>query len=182
MRQLWSELWWLTLVRGLVAVVFGLAILLWPELAVRLLMLAFGIYAIVDGVLSAGFALRTRVDDAWVPTLLYGLGSIALGLFALFYTEQAARVLLILVGLWALVSGVSGVVGAWRQRRRIQGEWVVMLVGALVTAFGVLVFLRPEMGATALLLYLGIAAIVIGLIQLFMAWRLRRVTNELGGA
>lgn len=182
MRQLWSELWWLTLVRGLVAIAFGIAILFWPEVAIRLMMIAFGIYAVVDGVLSIGFALRTRMDDAWIPVLLYGVASVALGLFAIFFTEQAARVLLLLVGLWALVSGITGVVGAWRQRRQIQGEWIVLLVGAVVTAFGVVVFVRPEIGAQVLLLYLGIAAVVIGLIQLFMAWRLRQVTNELGGA
>jgi uncharacterized membrane protein HdeD (DUF308 family) len=52
MDQLFSKFWWSFVVRGVVAVLFGLILILWSGLSLDLLVLTFGIFALVQGVLS----------------------------------------------------------------------------------------------------------------------------------
>jgi uncharacterized membrane protein HdeD (DUF308 family) len=112
--------------------------------------LALGLYALVDGLfaIAAAIASRTRTGDWWI-VLLQGVLGVGVGLATLFYPIVTALVLLWYVAAWAVVVGGLQVYAAIRLRREISFEWWLALGGVASVAFGIVLVLRPVQGAVA---------------------------------
>ena len=115
--------WWLLALRGMVAVLFGLAALAWPGATLTALVLLFGAYALVDGLLAVIVSLldRNEFDHAWV-LLLKGLAGIATGGLILLWPSVAAQALVYLIAAWAILTGALEVVAAVDLRNMVEGE------------------------------------------------------------
>ena len=136
--------WWTLALRGLVAVMFGIAALVWPQPTLELLVMVFGAVMLVDGVLAlvAGSAARW-----WAPALV-GVVEIIIGAATLISPATAGLILLALIAAWAVTTGILQVMVAVQLRREIDNEWLVALGGILSIAFGAFVVLFP--GASAI--------------------------------
>jgi uncharacterized membrane protein HdeD (DUF308 family) len=115
--------WWLLALRGMVAVLFGLAALAWPGATLRALVLLFGAYALVDGLLALIVSRldRHEFDHGWV-SLLKGLAGIAIGVLALLWPSVTAQTLVYLIAAWAILTGAFEVVAAVDLRNVVEGE------------------------------------------------------------
>jgi len=164
--------WWTVVLRGIAAIVFGLLSLFVPGVAFLSLVLLFGIYAIIDGVLALSLGFR----EAAAPRggmVVRGLVSIVAGLVALIWPGISAFVLLLVIASWAIVSGILEIVMAVRMRKQLEHEWLLGIEGGLAIAFGVLLFLSPLAGAIVLGLWVGAYALVIGGMLVGTGLRLR---------
>src|SRR5579864_143015 len=110
--------WWVVALRGLAAIIFGILAFIWPAITLAVLILFFGAYAIVDGVLALYAAWQSHGKNAWVP-LLEGVLGILAGLVAFFAPGITAFALLIVIAAWAILTGVMEVVAAISLRRVI---------------------------------------------------------------
>lgn len=168
--------WWVLAVRGGAAVLFGLVALIWPGITVLALVLLFGAYALVDGVLALYAALAGRPEAegrrGWL--VLEGVAGVLAAIGAAVWPGITALVLLYLIAAWALVTGVAEIVAAIRLRREIQGEWLMALSGVLSVVFGLLAFFFPAAGALAVVWLIATYAIVFGVVLLVLAFRLQR--------
>lgn len=175
MNETLLRYWWMLALRGGIAVAFGLLALLLPGLTLLSLIALFAAYAMFGGAVWVVGAIHNRkVDDHWWVLLMAGLAGIGAGLIALVHPALTALVLILLIGANALVTGVLDIVIAVRLRRRIQGEWLLVLSGVASIVFGVVVFLYPlNAGALALVWLVGIYAIATGLLLLALALRVR---------
>lgn len=162
--------------RAVLAVAFGLVALLWPQLTLLALTLAFGVYAILDGVASVVDAVRHRRRSRWWLGLLGGLASVAAGVVALIWPGITAVAFAILVGIWAVVTGLVELATAFRLRHAGGRIWLLALAGALSVVAGVVILLWPEAGALGLALVLGVFAVVYGATLAALAVMMRRVT------
>jgi uncharacterized membrane protein HdeD (DUF308 family) len=171
--------WWALMLRGVVAVAFGILVLAWPGLAFATLLALFGVFCLVDGFLgvSAVVSGHSTHEHRWLY-LLWALVSIGAGLAALLVPGITALALLFYIGAWAVASGVLQVVAAIQLRREIDGEWLLLLSGIITVAFGVLLFARPGAGAMAMLAFLGAFAIVSGVALLFFGIRARQFARH----
>jgi uncharacterized membrane protein HdeD (DUF308 family) len=162
---------WLLVLRGVVAIAFGVLAILWPGVTLLALALLFGAYVLVDGVLTMIGAFRRR-DGATQRTayILIGLLSIAAGAVALLWPGVTALVLVVLVGAWAVVTGLLAIVAA----TRAPNGWLPIVVGVASIVAGILIFMNPRAGAFALALLIGVYAIVAGVLRLAESWRLAR--------
>jgi uncharacterized membrane protein HdeD (DUF308 family) len=143
--------WWMAALRGTLAVIFGVAAFVWPGMTFEVLVLLFGAYAFVDGVLVLGFGLVVAGDgEQWWPLVLSGILGIGLGVVTFARPETMALALVYVVGFWAIVTGLLEIVAAIRLRDVVSGEWLMGLSGALSIIFGVLVVAQPNAGALAL--------------------------------
>ena len=149
-------------VRAVLAVAFGLVALLWPDLTLLALSLAFGVYALLEGVASVVDALRHRRRSRWWLGLLGGLASVAAGVVALVWPGITAVAFAILVGVWAVVTGLVELARAFRLRQAGGRIWLLALAGALSVAAGVVILLWPGAGALGLALVLGVFAVAYG--------------------
>jgi uncharacterized membrane protein HdeD (DUF308 family) len=167
--------WWLVLLRGIAAIVFGLLAWAWPGVTLVTLVLFWGAYALVDGVaaLIGGWKTKDAGKPMWTVVLV-GIVGIAAGIFTFLQPGVTAIALLILIAVWAIVQGVFEISAAIRLRKEIQNEWLLILSGALSVAFGVLMILNPGAGAIALLWLIGAFAVAYGALLVVLSFKLKR--------
>jgi len=167
--------WWVFLVRGLVAIVFGLVALAWPGATLVTLVLFYGVFALIDGVFAVIAAVRGKGDTGsrwWLAFV--GLLGIVAGLVTYFSPGLTALALLVVIGICALMYGVVEIVGAIRLRKEIDNEWMLIIHGALAALFGIIVLVRPGAGALALIWLIGAFAILSGVLLLAFAFTLKK--------
>ena len=166
--------WWALLVRGIVGIGVGIFAMLLPEVFFTVLVLCFGAWALVDGVMNIATAVRdARGERGWWMLLLSGVAGVLAGIAAFVAPAATALILLYVMAGWAVVTGVLAITAAVRLRREVTGEWLLALSGALSIAFGVLVMLEPVAGALAVVLVIGAYAFVSGLVLFALGIRLR---------
>lgn len=166
--------WWLVLLRGVLAILFGLAAFLWPGLTLLVLITFFGVYALADGVLAIVTGVtRAKNSPRWWLFLLEGLVSIGAGLIALIWPGLATAILLGIIAGWAVITGVFEIAAAIRLRREISNEWLLMLGGLLSIVFGVLLVLQPAAGGLFLIWLIGAYALVFGVLLIALGLRLK---------
>jgi uncharacterized membrane protein HdeD (DUF308 family) len=166
--------WWTLAVRGALAILFGIITGIWPGLSLTALVLLFAAFAFAGGVLAILAGVRGyRRGERWWALVLEGILGVAVAVLTAFWPAITALALLMLIGAWAVVTGVFEIVAAVRLRREIQGEWLLGLAGAASIAFGVLLVLRPGAGALAVLWLIGAYAIVFGVLLVALGFRLR---------
>ncbi len=170
--------WWLLMLRGFLAVLFGILAFLWPAVTLHVLVLMFGVYALLDGICSLAAALprRRQGHPSW-PLILEGLTGIGAGLATLFWPGITARGLLYLVGIWALLTGIFELLAANRLRQQVAGIFVLDLAGALSVLFGLFVIVFPAAAALALVWVIAGCVLAFGVFLLVLAgqlWQLSR--------
>lgn len=170
--------WWLVLLRGIAAIVFGVLAFIWPGITLLTLVILYGIYALFDGVVAIAAAIRgegggMNAGPRWWLAVVGVLGILA-GLFTFFWPAITALVLLIFIGVWSLLNGIFTIVGAIRLRKEIDNEWWLVLNGALSVLFGLAVMVMPSAGALAIVWLIGTYAILFGALLVGFALRLRK--------
>lgn len=169
-----SENWWVVAIRGLAGILFGIFTLLAPAISLAALVLVFGAWAFVDGVLAIVTAARRHgTSDRWWMLLLEGFAGVAIGLITLFVPGITALLLLYLIAARALITGVLQLVAAVRLRKAVSGEWLLVLGGIASVLWGLLLIIFPGPGALALVLWIGAFSFVFGALMLGLAYRLR---------
>jgi len=179
MLTAFARKWWALALRGVIAIIFGILAVILPAITLLTLVLLFGAYSFVDGVLAviAGIVSRQR-SDRWWAVLLEGVAGMIIGLLTFFWPGVTALVLLYLIAVWALVTGVLEIVAAIQLRRVITNEWFMILSGGASIIFGLLLIIFPGAGATGLVWLIGIYAIAFGALLVILAFRLRAMTGE----
>lgn len=174
MGTLLARNWQSVALRGVIAILFGIAIIVWPGITLATLITFFGLFAIVGGFLLSVAAIRQRrTDEPWWLLLLEGLLGIAIGIIVLVYPGITGLFLLYLIAAWAIISGIFEIVAAIQLRRQIEGEWLLALSGIASIVFGVLLIIWPSAGALAIVWVIGAYTIFFGVLKLSLAWRLR---------
>jgi uncharacterized membrane protein HdeD (DUF308 family) len=166
--------WWLVLLRGIAAIVFGLLAFAWPGLTLLTLVLFYGAFALVDGVLAVIAAIKggTPAPRWWLA--IVGIAGIVAGALTFLWPGITALVLLFFIAGWAIAIGIFEIVGAIKLRKEIDNEWLLIAGGVLSVLFGIAVLIMPGAGALAVVWMIGIYAIIYGVILVMFALRLRK--------
>jgi uncharacterized membrane protein HdeD (DUF308 family) len=172
-----SQNWWLILVRGILAVLFGILVLISPPLyALEVLVIIFGIYALVDGIVTLISCVTNRGQHKrWWVTVLEGIFGIALGAIALLYPLLASLALVLYFALWAIATGAFELIAAVELRKEIKGEWLLALSGVLSIVFGILVYVTPLIGMVIMVWLIGIYALLFGITLIGLSFRVRNI-------
>jgi uncharacterized membrane protein HdeD (DUF308 family) len=178
-----SHNWWLLALRGLAAVIFGILTFIWPGVSLFALIILFGAYALVNGILSVFLAAKAPKGYPRFGSLLIGgLCGIFAGIITFFWPGLTALGLLIVIAAWAIVTGIMEIWAAIKLRKEIRGEWLLVLAGVCSVAFGVLLMLMPGPGALVLVLWIGAYALVFGALLIALGFKMRKLSKEAGFA
>ena len=168
--------WWTFILRGVLAIAFGVLAFFAPALGIAILVGLFAAWALIDGVTNLFTGFRTReTDRSWWLEIVEGIVSIIAGIIALLFPVLAAEILVLIIAAWAIVTGVFEIVAAIRLREKIRGEFWLGLAGLASILFGVVLFLFPGAGALSLVWLIGSFAIVFGVFLVILGWRLRTI-------
>jgi len=166
--------WWALAIRGVAAIIFAILTFAMPGITIAVLVILFGAYALVDGVFAVISAIRAAHGHRrWGAFLAEGAVGILAGIISLTMPAAIAAVLVYLVAFWAIVTGVLEISAAIRLRRHIPGEWMLILSGIVSVLFGIVAFWAPIVGALAIVWWLGIYAMIFGVLLLSLAFRIR---------
>jgi uncharacterized membrane protein HdeD (DUF308 family) len=176
MVNLLARRWWIVLIRGILAIVFGCLALTWPGITLATLIILFGAYAFADGFFAVIHAIsgRDQQESVWV-LLLEGLLGIGVGLITFFEPAMTALILLLYIAVWSLATGVLEIVAAISLRRQLSGEVWMLISGLLSIAFAVILIAHPQVGALAVVWVIGVYAIFFGAVLVALGIRLRSV-------
>lgn len=166
--------WWLVLLRGIVAILFGVLAFAWPGLTILTLVVFYGAFAVADGILAIGGAIAGKGPTAarwWL--VLSGVLGLAVGAIAFVAPGVVAVALLIFIAAWSIALGVMQIVAAIQLRKEIEHEWLLILSGLVSVLFGGILLFQPVAGALAVVWMIAAYAIVSGIVYIAWSFRLR---------
>jgi uncharacterized membrane protein HdeD (DUF308 family) len=167
--------WVFLLLRAIVAVLFGVAVLVWPVPPVRALVMLFAAYAAADGVLALVLALSVRGVPGFGSLLFEALVRLGVAIFAFASPARAALALDEVFAAWAFLSGLAAITVAVALRRDLSGEWPLPLAGAVSVLCGVLLV---TVGAPDPRWVAGPSALLFALTLVALALRFRQLAEE----
>ncbi len=172
--------WWVFFLRGLVAIVFGVLALIWPQITLLTLVILFGAFILLDGIFSVIAGVTSRRENYYWWTLLFtGLLEITIGMLTLFWPNVTGIILLYLIASWAVIIGILDIILAIQIRREIKNEWMLIIDGIFSVLIGVVLFIFPAASAVALAWLIGLFATLLGIVFVILAFRLRKLAGEL---
>ena len=165
--------WWAFAIRGALGVLFGLFSFLMPGITMLSLVILFAAYMLVDGVFAIIAAVRAaRQNERWGLLTLEGVVNIATGVIAYLWPGLTLVAFVLLIAVWALITGALMLAAAFRLRAD-HGRWWLALGGIASLAYGALLVAAPLIGALVLTWWIGAYAIVFGISLLVLAFKLR---------
>jgi uncharacterized membrane protein HdeD (DUF308 family) len=174
--------WWMLVVRGIAAVLLGVVTLAWPGISLLALVLVWAAYALIDGAASVAVAVRAgREGRRWGWMLFEGLIGIGAALLTALWPGITAFVLLMVIAVWAVLTGIAEIVAAIQLRHVIRGEWMLAVSGLLSIGFGLVTMMLPGPSALALVTILGFYAVVFGALMTGLGHRATREKRALAG-
>ena len=161
--------------RGIAALVLGFFALTRPGSVLLGLVLLFGAYALVDGILALVSAAKEQAEYGRGWLVLEGVVDILIGLATFAWPGITMLALTYLIAIWAIIKGILELVGAVRLRKYIRHEWLYIVGGLLSILLGVAIFGRPITGALAITSILGIYGLFFGAVLLGLSFNLRKM-------
>src|SRR6476646_1936828 len=166
--------WWVPVLRGVVAIIFGIMAFKYPGLTVVVMVMLFGAWVLVDGIFRVIGAIGHRSSDTdWGWQLVIGILGIIIGFLTFHKPGITALALVIYIGAWALMIGATEIALAIKLRREIKGEWFLILMGLASIVFAALLLWNPLAGAAALIWIMAWYAVIFGVLAIIFGFRLR---------
>jgi uncharacterized membrane protein HdeD (DUF308 family) len=169
---------WVVLLRGLTAVAFGVLAFAWPGVTLARLVLLFGLYAIVHGILSVAAAIGNRGQHGCVLMGIEGMLGLWAGIMTLRTSLPAPMAFVFLVWLWAIATGILRIIEAIRLRKDIPGDIWLALSGVVTVLFGLMLVSRFFVGVIGLALLIAAFALICGVFEVLLGWELRSVRHS----
>jgi uncharacterized membrane protein HdeD (DUF308 family) len=167
-----SEYWWLILIQGIFAIIFGVLFLTAPAMTLNTVIIFLGIYWLIGGIFSFVEIFINRSDTPRWLLLLKGVLGVVAGIIVLNHplwsTVLIPTTLVIILGIQGIIVGAIGVLNAFRGA----GFWSAVL-GFVSILFGGVLLFNPVVGAAALPFVLGILGLFGGLFLIILAFRAR---------
>jgi uncharacterized membrane protein HdeD (DUF308 family) len=180
MIKLFSKFWWTFVVRGLVAILFGLLVVSWPGFSLDGLVFSFGIFALLQGIFSFvpgvskhGEKIYFLLFEGVIGLLAGVLTFLGPGIGGMFWPEVTTMTLLFFVAFWALLSGIAEVIGSFRLPGAIKGKSLITLSGFVCLLLGLFLLFRSGLGALGNASAIGLFIIVFGLLWSFIGFKAR---------
>ena len=167
------------LFRGMAAIIFGVLTLVWPKISLLVLVLMFGIFAVIGGITTIATAFQNRHEEGWGWLLFEGILWTMVGVVALIWPGISALAFLYLIAAWAIIMGITEMVAPLAFPMSGGRGVLMVLAGLLSIVFGVVIAAQPASGLLAVVWLIGIYAIVFGVMHLAVYFEARSVVSRL---
>ncbi|HTQ89068.1 MAG TPA: DUF308 domain-containing protein [Streptosporangiaceae bacterium] len=168
------------IVLGVLSVIVGIIAIAWPGVTILALVVLFAVYVFMAAGLEAVTAFSSGTAGPVFGHLLLGLIDLAAGVIALVWPGPTALVLVLVVGIWAFIGGFAEIFAGFGSGETAGTRAMFILAGLVSIAFGVVLFVRPSIGAVTLALLFGLFSLIYGVAQITMGTELRRTGKTLG--
>lgn len=171
--------WWALVLRGIAAILLAIVTFAMPGITLAVLGTIFGIYALIDGVLAIVSTIKAvQGHRRWGAFLAEGILGILLGLYLMLFPLAAAAIFVTVLAIWAVITGILEIAAAFRLRRHMQGELLLILTGALSILVGIILFARPLESAVFFAYVLAGYGLIFGILLITLGFRIRRLPPQ----
>ena len=179
MSILLAKNWWSLVIRGLAAILLGLATVLWPAISLAALVQIFFTYTLFDGLIGIAGAVRAAEAQErwWKALLIEGLAGVATAIITMAWTAITALTLVYVIATWAFVTGIFESAAALQLRQYIAGEWLLVLSGVASFILGTLMIALPLAGPPPIAAWIGAYGFLSGALLIGLGFRLRSWTK-----
>ncbi len=172
--QTYRSSWGTLLVRGIIALLFGIAAFVWPGLTLLFLITLFGVYAFIDGIIAVVVSIQERSTVRyWWVLLLEGIAGILIGILTFIHPGVTAVALLYFIAAWAIITGIFEIAAAFSRRSSMAREWTLALSGVLSIILGILLLTAPGAGLITLVFFIAFYALLFGILLIIRAFQVR---------
>jgi uncharacterized membrane protein HdeD (DUF308 family) len=178
-ERILARAWRMIAANGIAGILFGVVLVLWPDIGLRTIVVIVAVYALVRGVLSGVAALSAplpQTERRWL--LLEAVAGTAIGVALLVWNDISAHALLYVVAAWALAIGALMLGTAVQAPLDWSARLLLALNGIISSVFGAVMFLEPDAGAIAIVALIAAYIIVIGVMQVGFALELRKLVAD----
>ncbi len=179
MQQMIGNFRTMFLFRGFAAIIFGVLTLVWPGLSLAVLVIMFGVFAVVSGITAVAAALRNHEEQGWGLLLFEGILGILAGVVALIWPGITALAFLFLLAAWAILTGILELVAPLSFPMSFGRGLLSVLSGIVSIVFGILIAARPASGLLTVAWLIGIYAIIVGIMQVVVYFEARSLASSL---
>jgi uncharacterized membrane protein HdeD (DUF308 family) len=178
-RALCKKTWWVFLVGGIAAVIFGLLAFAKPVAAWVVVATFFAASILVDGAVNLWGSIQHREKEGWWIMLLLGALGVLVGGYALLNPLVSMTAFVYLVAIQAVLLGIFTLMLGAKVREATSREWVLYLLGAVSVLFGILVFVNPAAGGISVIRLIASWAIVVGVLKIWFALKVKNLPDRL---
>ncbi len=183
MLDLFAKSWWVYVIRGVLALIFGLYAWFIPGVAMKVLLMFFGIFVFIEGIVAiVGSIAGRKYSDVWWLVLLEGIAGLVIGLMTLTRPEFVATLIIIFIALWAIWGGLFRIIVAIRLRKELDSEWLLVFGGIVSMLFGLMLFKHPGAGILAVSWLIGFFASMSGVLLITFGIKAKKFQKETGSA
>jgi uncharacterized membrane protein HdeD (DUF308 family) len=175
MNREYSNYWWIYLVRGIFAILFGITTMIVPGASFTTLVVFFGTFMIADGVFSIMFSTSAKKaikNKQWM--LFVGITGIVAGILTLFNPFISAIILVCFFAFWSFFAGIMEMFRAVNLRQEKRKEAWYVMSGILSILVAILLFVNPLEGPVTLAMVFGMYAMVIGISLISLSIKLKK--------
>lgn len=171
-----KQLWGLAIAQGVLAILFGILALFWPGLTVALLIVFFGVFVLVWGVVGVIVGLSSIGSNKfWWLELIFSVLAVGLAVYLLRNPVAAAAIFVLFIGLTFLVRGVVDLLeGLFDGDRTGESRVFSVLAGIIGVIAGIITLLYPVSAGIAVVWVIGLYAVLYGALVIAFAFRAQK--------
>ncbi len=170
--------WWLLILRGIIATLFGIAVLLWPGITLLTTAVVFALFILISGVIDIVTSIMSiRKNNTWWLTMLLGILQVAAGAYIAQRPGITLAVLILVIGFVLVVRGLFEFIAAFDFHGSMRA--LLIVVGIITAAAGVFVLRHPQTGGIAFAWVLGIYGLIAGPIAIALGIQTKHFQDEL---
>jgi uncharacterized membrane protein HdeD (DUF308 family) len=153
------------ILRGVIAILFGILFMAWPGISLEVMVLLCASFALIDGIIIIIMAFAAK--GRWAQLVPLGVVGVMLGILIFIWPQMSVTVLILLVAVWAIISGLSQFISIWAVKIMSSGaKWLYAISGILSIILGVILFWYPIATTLIFIWIFGLYAVVFGIVML----------------
>jgi len=171
--------WWSYLLLGILALIFGIIVLVWPTATVYVLIILFGVYALVEGVFAVVYSIiRATRGGKFFGMLMLGIIGVLVGAIVLARPGVSTLAVVWVMAFWAVLKGIMMIISAFEMTGSAGARWLIGLTGLFAIIVGIIFFVHPIAGVATIILVIGIYALVAGIFMIVASFPMRSAQKK----
>jgi len=182
LKELFSTIWWLVLLRGIVVLLMGILLVSRPLPTIMVLVYLLGFYWFFDGIFTLFESIRGRKNHKdWGWGVFVGIISALAGIIVFTQPYISAVIgvtfVIYLVAIMVLISGIWSIITGIRLRKVVSNEWSMILGGIISALFAILLMSNPLVSAMTLVWLMGLFALIGGIVLIVLSFRIKALSK-----
>lgn len=159
-----NDWWWLGVIEGIIAILFGIAAIFWPGLGAATLVYIFSAYVIASGIIAVIFSLAGErgFTGLWWLRLIFGIFALGVGVYLVRHPGVTFLTMILLIGFTFIIRGLFEIVLGIVANTHTSNKVLAIIVGILGLVAGIIILRQPVAGGVAFVWVLGLYALLTG--------------------